>query len=517
MDIRVLSRLAAVVLAAILLALPRPGGAEPADIAAAARGVVRIVIMDRQGETLAPVSHGSGFAVGPEHIVTNAHVVSEAMNDDMLAIGIVPSDGEDAVYARIVAVSPRSDLALLTTTAPMRLPPLTLSGNPQTDSGPVTAVGYPVNVDRAQGLTMDDIFRAQPPVTSAGFLSGRRPTREFDSLLHTAPIARGNSGGPLLDECGRVLGVNSFGAESGSADAEFFFAVSNRELIPFLRGNDITPRINALPCRSMAELEAAEQDRLDRAQSEARDRASADANATARRREEMRREMEFEILAERDNALALAGLLVILALGASGFAYLAHDRGDRRPARIAGGVAVVAVLVAVVCWLSRPGYGEIADRVQQELAAERHADEAQAAGGPATGKLVCVLDTSRSRVTTAAVDDVPLEWNPDGCVNTRTQYAPAQGEWSRILVPAEEAAVSVNRFDPVSREYRMDRYLLGSEAMRAVREARGQYEAPSCGAAAETIRQFAAQQSAVQALLPPRPNERLVYNCRPQP
>ena len=81
------------------------------------------------------------------------------------------------------------------TTSPARLVPLTLAGIAATGAGSVTAIGYPMNVDQAQGLAAADVFRTQPPVTSQGFLSGRRPSREFDTLLHTAPIARGNSGG----------------------------------------------------------------------------------------------------------------------------------------------------------------------------------------------------------------------------------------------------------------------------------------------------------------------------------
>jgi len=141
-----------------------------------------------------------------------------------------------------------------------------IAGGATNDAGAVTAVGYPMNVDRAQGLSLTDIFRAQPPVKSNGTLSGRRPARDFDSLLHTAPIARGSSGGPLLDECGRVLGVNSFGTDSGSADAEFYFAVSDRELLPFLLANGVKPRVNGLPCRSLADLNAQEQQAAERAQ-----------------------------------------------------------------------------------------------------------------------------------------------------------------------------------------------------------------------------------------------------------
>ncbi len=227
-----LCRLAAL-LACLTLFAALPAQADPSDIDAAARGVVRVIIVQKEGEQLVPVSHGTGFAVAPERVVTNSHVVEQAQQDPTLFIGIVPSDGGEAVYGRIVTVSPRNDLALIATTKPMRLPPLTISGNPNTESGAVVAVGYPQNVDRAQGLSMADLFRAQPPVESSGSLAGRRPSRQFDTLLHTAPIARGNSGGPLLDACGRVLGVNSFGAESEGADAGFYFAISTRELLPF--------------------------------------------------------------------------------------------------------------------------------------------------------------------------------------------------------------------------------------------------------------------------------------------
>src|SRR5690606_21147731 len=120
------------VLILLLFALltPTAAHADPADIDAAARGVVRIVIVEIDGEEIVPVSHGTGLAVGPERIVTVERVVAEARSDDSLASGIVASDGGDAVYGRLLAVSARNDLAVLTTTAPLNLPPLTFSGNP---------------------------------------------------------------------------------------------------------------------------------------------------------------------------------------------------------------------------------------------------------------------------------------------------------------------------------------------------------------------------------------------------
>ena len=502
-------------LALLLLALLVPSAAlaDPGDINAASRGVVRIVIVEINGEELIPISHGTGFAVGPERIVTNAHVIQEARDDDSLAIGIVPSDGTEAVYGRLVSVSQRNDLALIATTSPMHLPALTISGNPLRDSGAVTAVGYPMNVDRAQGLSASDIFRAQPPVTSTGFLSGHRSTREFDSLLHTAPIARGSSGGPLLDDCGRVVGVNSFGTESSSADAEFYFAVSTRELLPFLRANDVTPQVNGAPCRSLADLEEQERDRAERAQQAAQVKAEAEEQALARRRDEARRDVEFGVLAERESGLALSMVLLMAALAASGLAVHAWHIDLRHNAEIGFALAALAVLGSGVAWINRPGPDDIEGRLEERL----HEEMAAADTGPITaaprGELVCVLQADRSRITGAAAENVPFDWSPGGCVNGRTQYGLADGEWMRVFVPGTEAAVSINRFDPQTREYRMERYLLGNVAMARARTARGELEAPGCGADEQAVRDFGAHQAALLSLLPDRPNERLVYSC----
>ena len=52
--------------ALLVLLVPVLAQAEPADIDAAARGVVRVVIIGEDGEELVPISHGTGFAVASE-------------------------------------------------------------------------------------------------------------------------------------------------------------------------------------------------------------------------------------------------------------------------------------------------------------------------------------------------------------------------------------------------------------------------------------------------------------------
>ncbi|MEP3051107.1 MAG: serine protease [Erythrobacter sp.] len=509
---RLLIACAALILSSVLAV--SPAFADPGDVDAAARGVVRVVIIGTDGKEVFPVSHGSGFAVTPTKIVTNAHVVREALQDDTLRIGIVPSEGDEGAYGRAIAVSPRNDLALIEIVdGTMRLPPLTIAGGVNGDMADVSAVGYPMNVDVAQGLEIGEIFEAQPPVKSRGFLSGERPSRQFDTILHTAPIARGNSGGPLLDGCGRVLGVNSFGADSDGSDAEFYFAVSLRELLPFLRANDIEPSTNTLPCRSIEELNAAERARFEAQRAEASELVAARNAELAQKRSEAMFHAQLTVMEERENAMALAMILLLIALSA-GFIALQSRRDGETGNRliVAAGISGIALIGTILVWITRPAFSEIEERVAAAMEDATQAQPDNSSLLASDGILLCTLVPERSRITGARTDDVEFDWAADGCVNGRTQYGLEGGVWSRIFVPNDEAAVSVNSYDPQSRIFRTDRYLLGRSAMDNARGVRSQYKPPSCSVT-DAARQLGEQQSAVLALLPDRPNERLVYSC----
>ncbi|SFP25360.1 S1 family peptidase [Qipengyuania nanhaisediminis] len=505
------------------LLLPQLVHADPADIDAASRGVVRVVIIGNDGDELYPVSHGTGFAVTQNAIVTNAHVVRDAMRDEDLRIGVVPNGGGEAVYGQLVTASSRNDLALVRLTGNLRLPPLAIAAQPVSGAGEVTSVGYPMNVDRAQGLDLTDLFRSQPPVKSRGFISGERPSRQFDTILHTAPIARGNSGGPLLDPCGRVVGVNSFGADNEGGDAEFFFAVSNRELVPFLKANDITPRLSDQPCRSLADLDEAERDRIEREQAEARQNLAQRAEETRAKRERALLRAQLSVAEDREDRMALAFILMLVAFGLGLWAWSQRERigADDEDAalrikktNIAFAIAGFLVVVAFIAFITRPGLDEVDRRVAAMMAEGEGPDDGAPLAGQESGdlSLVCNVIPERSRITTSEAPEIEFEWTADGCVNERTQYGYASGNWSRVFVPNQEDAVSVNSFDPDRRIFRSERYLLQRGAMREARSARAKYTAPKCGVdgAATSLGDL---QGEVLSQLPQQPNERLVYQC----
>lgn len=507
-----------------LFAMVQPAGparADPADIAAAGRGVVRVVIVRSGWLGTSLAGHGSGFAIAPDLVVTNAHVVQDAQNDPKnIVIGVIPSQGRDSYPAKVIAFSPGNDLALLQLGDHASLPPLTLFPGPVQDGAQIAAVGYPGNVDQAQGLGVGDLITPQDPVKTYGQVSSGRSSRQFDTILHTAQLGAGNSGGPLLDTCGRVIGVNSFGTVSDNGtDSSFFFAISMRELEPFLKSAGATPHLASLPCTSIADLDRAESQRAADDQMRAAAQVAARAAAKDRALDKARHDAELEILAERDNGLALTALLVVAALAAGTFAYLQGQRDRRRPMQIALGIGAILLIAAGIAWVLRPPLSAIDDRAKDTLAeadaSSAPVDSASTAAPDGTGKMICVLDPQRSRVTVSDITDVPVEWSAGGCVNGRTQYGLASDGWSRVLVPNGEDTISVTHYEPQTRTYTVERFLMGIDDMNRARAERQKIAIPGCGADESLARQFGTAQASVRALLPPEPNERMRYNCQP--
>jgi V8-like Glu-specific endopeptidase len=488
-----------------LLFLFLPATARADDIAAASRGVVRVVVIAIVDGQVVGFGHGSGVAVAPDRIVTNAHVVelAERYPDDVV-IAVVPSEGAKGFAGRVVTSDAQSDLALIAFTG-AKLPPATLYTGAMGEGDGAVALGYPGNVDLATARSVADYITPMTPVRSEGVLSGRRSLSGVEVLLHTASIARGNSGGPLLDRCGRVIGINSAITRGEDGDAPFGFAIALSRLQRFLGAAGQRYASTAAPCTSIEE-------RL-RADSAADARTAADV-ATARRdaAADARAAREEALLAAyakathaRENVMGLAVLLLVggaLALGTSG---LFVTRTQRVPATWAGVGGAAAVIAGVLVFVLRP-------EAQLGLPATT-ARVAAARTTTPTGKLLCRFQPDRSRAILSSSEDVELDWGRDGCMNGRARHVAAGGgRWERILVPDTEQTVSILAFDPATRTYTSTRYLLGATQMKAARDSRGDMPR-TCEGGELAAAKIVERQSAIRTVLPPLPNEKLVYAC----
>ncbi len=483
------------------------GPARADDVSAAARGVVRVMTIATVEGEMVDVEHGTGFAIAPNRIVTNAHVVQllERYPGDAV-IAVVPSEGERSYEGRLIRVDAARDLALIEVIG-VRLPPLTLYTGPLGEGDSATALGYPANVDLATVRSAADFVTPTAPVRSQGVLSGNRRLEGTAVLVHTASIARGNSGGPLLDRCGRVLGVNSALTRGEEGDASFAFAISDAELGAFLREAEQSVATIAAPCVTLADADARDRADAERQAIEDRERARA---AAERAREDRMTALEAARSANadtRENMIAGAALMLALSVLAAGGAGLLASRGAQRPAMIAGAGGVVLLIGAIALFVLRPDF----DPASVTTAA---GDTAATRAKPLSGQLECTLIPERSRIIVSPVETVRFGWKGDGCMNGRTQYAEAPGGgWERILVPSEDATVSVLRFDPVSGSYTNSRYLLSADAMTRARTLRGQVQQKACASDTGGRAALATQQSAIRTALPAQANERLVYRC----
>ena len=177
---------------------------------AAAPGVVHITSTsaapDVFGGTQEQQSIGSGFVIDKAgHIVTNYHVVAGAN-----AVQVSFSNNE-SMKAKIVGTDPATDIAVLKVDAPARaLKPLVLGDSSAVRVGDqVIAIGNPLGYDRS--VTSGIVSAVQRSITAPNQVSTIGHVIQTDAALN-----HGNSGGPLLNAAGEVIGVNAQIAPSSS-------------------------------------------------------------------------------------------------------------------------------------------------------------------------------------------------------------------------------------------------------------------------------------------------------------
>ena len=153
-------------------------------------------------------SLGSGFIIDPAgYVVTNNHVIEDA---DQVTVTL--NDGQ-LLPAKIIGRDAKTDLALLKISPKKPLPAAHFGDSETARIGDwVIAIGNPFGL----GSTVTaGIVSARNRIINAG---------EYDDFIQTdAPINRGNSGGPLFDMSGNVIGVNSaiFSPSGGSVGIGF--------------------------------------------------------------------------------------------------------------------------------------------------------------------------------------------------------------------------------------------------------------------------------------------------------
>lgn len=159
------------------------------------------VMVYGNSESLKAEGQGSGIIISKDgYIVTNAHVIGNSKTAK--ATVLINSDTSKKEYeAKIIGLDTKTDLAVLKIEANDLIPAEFGNSDQVAVGSSVLAIGNPAGVDFANSLTR-------------GIVSAINRTNVFESgnvnyIQTDAAINKGNSGGALLDMCGRVIGVNS--------------------------------------------------------------------------------------------------------------------------------------------------------------------------------------------------------------------------------------------------------------------------------------------------------------------
>ena len=203
------------------------------------------------------ISSGTGFLVsGRRRVVTNVHVVEGGQR-----IYIAFRDGGDAklVEAELTDRSPDVDLARLDARADLPGTPLEVGEFEPDKLADVIAIGFPgaANLNKelvpetdARGVPLTDLeATVTTGVVSRMTFSHLKLTNDqvlsARTVQHNAAINPGSSGGPLLDACGQVVGVNTL---QGVNAQGVFFSIHAAELARFLRTAKVSFGSNARGC-----------------------------------------------------------------------------------------------------------------------------------------------------------------------------------------------------------------------------------------------------------------------------
>ena len=181
------------------------------------RGVVEITVSTNQatpnGNQQAQ-AQGSGFVIDSDgHIVTNEHVVDKATS-----VSVRFWNG-NTYKASVVGTDPSTDLAVIKVDAPSSmLHPLAFGDSNQLQVGDsVVAIGSPFGLEETVTSGIVSALHRQMQAPNSFTIN--------DSIQTDAAINHGNSGGPLLNSSGEVIGVNSQIAGDTGANVGIGFSI----------------------------------------------------------------------------------------------------------------------------------------------------------------------------------------------------------------------------------------------------------------------------------------------------
>lgn len=197
---------------------------------------------------------GSGFIIDSQHIVTNNHVIAGSEGQPLIVAGVgIGTPREAKVIAHVAEEGPAGrDFALLKVAGAPLTTKLALTPN-VADLQPIVAAGFPgllitndVNFHR---LMQGDLSATPEIILSQGAVMAiQNRSAGMPTIAHNAPISGGNSGGPLVDSCGRVVGINTYIRVASDQGTNAGYALGTEGILKFLAKAGGSPTVQSGTC-----------------------------------------------------------------------------------------------------------------------------------------------------------------------------------------------------------------------------------------------------------------------------
>ena len=235
---------------------PEPGAA-PVPTLAQRLEAATVLVLSPQADGL---SMGSGFLIAPGVILSNSHVVgTPAPNSSIFVTGKALGGLQKAQLLNATPLSENRerlntpDFALLKLDAASTGAALPLTAQVE-KLEPVVAAGFPgfelqVDPQFAALLDKNELSAIPELVMSSGEISVVRGADAAPTVIaHTAIVSQGNSGGPLVDRCGRVVGINTLIRLDDESRRQGNYALGGAALLAYLRQQQIPVSVAENPC-----------------------------------------------------------------------------------------------------------------------------------------------------------------------------------------------------------------------------------------------------------------------------
>lgn len=205
-----------------------------------------MILFRNNGRVLLHLGHGSGYLVSKAgHVVTNDHVAAARVPPELAHLGTAQvfvvhtlAPKMELLPTRLLSTDSDKDLSILQVEGVQGQPLMLAAPKHIQATQAVFSLGFPGtsdDVSASRGLGDPESY--VKAVIAEGTLKRQFKNADSkDTWEHHAPISGGNSGGPLVNSCGQVVGTNYAGHRK---QLNTLLAVANSELVPMLESQDV--------------------------------------------------------------------------------------------------------------------------------------------------------------------------------------------------------------------------------------------------------------------------------------